>query len=164
MVEAAALTLEAVWAALDEVMDPEIPVVSVADLGLIREVAINGSHVDVAMTPTFLGCPALAVMQASIETRLLALGAARVTVRLLLAPPWTSDWITDRGRARLKAFGLAPPARHNGLIQLIFSDQAACPHCGSARTSLKNSFGPTLCRALYYCHACQQPFEQFKAL
>jgi ring-1,2-phenylacetyl-CoA epoxidase subunit PaaD len=164
MVSDAVITPEAVWAALEDVKDPEIPVISVIDLGLIREVSVDNGRVVVSMTPTFLGCPAIDVMQTEIALRLSALGAADVEVQLALYPPWTSDWITDRGRAQLKAFGLAPPVRHNGLIQIIFSDQAACPHCGSIHTEQKNSFGATLCRALYYCCDCRQPFEQFKAL
>ena len=164
MVSNAAITPEIVWAALEDVQDPEIPVVSVVDLGLIRDVRVHHGGVVVSMTPTFLGCPAIEVMQTEIVRCLRALGAAQVEVQLVLSPPWTSDWITDRGRALLKTFGLAPPIRHNGLIQIIFSDAAACPHCGSSRTEQKNPFGATLCRALYYCRDCQQPFEQFKAL
>src|SRR5678809_475366 len=164
MVSDTVITLEAVWAALEDVKDPEIPVISVIDLGLIREVGVDNGRVVVSLTPTFLGCPAIDVIQTDIANRLRALGAADVEVQFTLYPPWTSDWITDRGRAQLKAFGLAPPARHNGLIQIIFSDQAACPHCGSLRTEQKNPFGAALCRALYYCRDCQQPFEQFKPL
>ncbi|MEP7359394.1 MAG: 1,2-phenylacetyl-CoA epoxidase subunit PaaD [Anaerolineales bacterium] len=164
MVSAEPLTAEAVWAALETVKDPEIPVISVVDLGLIRMVGIEERRVTVGMTPTFLGCPAVSVMQADIVRCLLALGAAAVEVRLELSPPWSSDWISERGRAQLRAFGLAPPARHDGLIQIIWQEEAACPHCGSRRTELKNSFGATLCRSLYYCNNCQQPFEQFKAL
>jgi ring-1,2-phenylacetyl-CoA epoxidase subunit PaaD len=166
MVSGELVTAEAVWAALEAVKDPEIPVISVVDLGLIRDVQVDGGRALVLMTPTFLGCPAIDVMQTEIDRRLRALGMANVEVRLILSPPWTSDWITDRGRAQLKAFGLAPPAarRPNGLIQIVLSDDATCPHCGSRRTEQKNPFGATLCRALYYCHNCQQPFEQFKAL
>jgi len=116
------------------------------------------------MTPTFAGCPALAMMQSEVESRLRQLGAAEVQVRLVLAPPWSTDWITPAAREKLRAFGLAPAPPHGGLIQIMFSQEAVCPHCGSTDTTLKNSFGPTLCRALYYCHHCQQPFEQFKAL
>jgi ring-1,2-phenylacetyl-CoA epoxidase subunit PaaD len=92
------------------------------------------------------------------------LGAEHVEVRLALSPPWTTDWITPEAREKLRLFGLAPPPRHDGLIQIIFSDTATCPYCGSTNTLLKNSFGPTLCRAIYYCAGCRQPFEQFKAL
>jgi ring-1,2-phenylacetyl-CoA epoxidase subunit PaaD len=164
MVSGEVITAEAIWAALEDVKDPEIPVISVVDLGLIRDVQVDEGRALVLMTPTFLGCPAIDVMQTEISRRLRAMGAAEVEVRLILSPPWTSDWITGRGRAQLKAFGLAPPVHHNGLIQIILSDDATCPHCGSRRTEQKNPFGATLCRALYYCHNCQQPFEQFKAL
>ncbi len=158
------LTVADVWRALEAVKDPEIPAISVVELGVIRDVTLAGNSITVAMTPTFAGCPALAVMRAEIEARLRALGAAEVDVQIVLSPPWSTDQISEAGRAKLKAFGLAPPPRHGGLIQILFSDQAACPYCGSTNTQLKNSFGPTLCRAIYYCHDCQQPFEQFKGL
>jgi ring-1,2-phenylacetyl-CoA epoxidase subunit PaaD len=150
--------------ALDEVKDPEIPVISVVELGIIRAVRVDGDRVTIDMTPTFAGCPALAVMQTEVENLVRQLGAAEVRVRLVLSPPWSTDWITQAARDKLRAFGLAPARLHGGLIQIIFSEEATCPYCGSSRTTLKNSFGPTLCRALYYCNACQQPFEQFKAL
>jgi ring-1,2-phenylacetyl-CoA epoxidase subunit PaaD len=164
MVRDKTITVAAVWAALEAVKDPEIPVISVVDLGLVREVRVDEDRVSISMTPTFLGCPAIEVMQTEIASRVRALGAAVVEVEIQLYPPWTSDQITDHGRALLKEFGLAPPLRHNGLIQIMFSEEATCPHCGSGRTEQKNPFGATLCRALHYCHDCQQPFEQFKAL
>jgi ring-1,2-phenylacetyl-CoA epoxidase subunit PaaD len=134
------------------------------ELGVIRDVLVEADRVVVSMTPTFAGCPALHVMQVEVENRLLRLGAGEVEVRWVLSPPWTTDWITEAARAKLKSFGLAPPQRHGGLIQIIFSEDAVCPRCGSANSTLKNHFGPTLCRALYYCNECQEPFEQFKAL
>jgi len=164
MVNDAAITAGGVWAALEAVMDPEIPVISVLDLGLIRGVDVEDGNVVISMTPTFLGCPAIELMQIDIGRRIRALGATIVEVRIVLSPPWTSEWITEEGRAKLKAYGLAPPLHHNGLVQIIFSDEAVCPYCGSSSTEQKNPFGATLCRALYYCHGCQQPFEQFKAL
>jgi ring-1,2-phenylacetyl-CoA epoxidase subunit PaaD len=159
-----ALNRDAVMRALEDVKDPEIPVISVVELGVIRDVAIDDRAVVVTMTPTFAGCPALHVMQAEVAERIRRLGAERVEVRLALSPPWTTDWITEEAREKLRAFGLAPPPRHGGLIQIILSQAAACPYCGSTNTSVKNTFGPTLCRAIYYCANCQQPFEQFKAL
>jgi ring-1,2-phenylacetyl-CoA epoxidase subunit PaaD len=158
------IDIDAVWSALQDVKDPEIPVISVVELGVIRGVRVDGDCVSVDMTPTFAGCPALAVMQAQVENRVRQLGAAEVQVRLVLSPPWSTDWITPAARDKLRAFGLAPAREHVGLIQVMFSDEATCPYCGSTETTLKNSFGPTLCRALYYCKHCQQPFEQFKAL
>jgi ring-1,2-phenylacetyl-CoA epoxidase subunit PaaD len=158
------LTEAAVLRALQDVKDPEIPVISVVELGVIRAVRVDGDRVTVDMTPTFAGCPALAVMQTEVENRVRQLGASEVQVRLVLSPPWSTDWITPAAREKLREFGLAPAPPHGGLIQIMFSGEAICPYCGSAQTTLKNSFGPTLCRALYYCNHCQQPFEQFKAL
>jgi ring-1,2-phenylacetyl-CoA epoxidase subunit PaaD len=153
-----------IWHALHDVKDPEIPVLSVVDLGVIRSVEVVENGVVVAMTPTFSGCPALDVMRAEVEACVRRLGADAVEVRVVLSPPWSTDLITDTGRAILQDFGLAPPRRHGGLIQLIFDEEAACPYCGSTNTQVKNTFGSTLCRAIYYCNSCQQPFEQFKAL
>jgi ring-1,2-phenylacetyl-CoA epoxidase subunit PaaD len=156
------LSVNEIWFALEDVKDPEIPVVSVVEMGIVREVSIDDDRVKVIMTPTFSGCPALHVMQSGIEERIKRLGAEKVEVTVALAPRWTTDWITEEARIKLKAFGLAPPPRHNGDINVFFEDVATCPYCGSNDTTLKNTFGPTLCRTIYYCNACQQPFEQFK--
>jgi ring-1,2-phenylacetyl-CoA epoxidase subunit PaaD len=153
-----------VWQVLEDVKDPEIPVISVVELGVIRAVSVEGGRVTVDMTPTFSGCPALDVMRHEIEQAVLRLGADSVEVKVRLAPPWSTDMISDEARAKLEAFGLAPPPRHGGQIELIFFEEAVCPHCRSTNTSLKNSFGPTLCRMIFYCNDCRQPFEQFKAL
>ena len=158
------LTEEAILLALEDVKDPEIPVISVVELGVIRAVRVDGDRVTVDMTPTFAGCPALAAMQADVQARVRQMGAAQVEIRLVLSPPWSSDWIAEGARAKLRSFGLAPPRHHGGLIQIMLSDAATCPHCGSSNATLKNNFGPTLSRALYYCNDCQQPFEQFKAI
>ncbi len=157
-------TTSEVMEALDQVMDPEIPVVSVIGMGLIRDVSVTDDGVTVQLTPTFSGCPALHVIRADIESKVRSLGVDHVTVETVLNPPWTSDWISEEARSKLKAFGLAPPPVHGGRVELIFFDQVNCPYCDSEDTILKNGFGPTLCRAIYYCRACQQPFEQFKAL
>jgi len=155
---------EAVWAALEDVKDPEIPVVSVVEMGIVRDVALDGDAVIVTITPTFSGCPALAAMQAGIIERLTQMGIPRVEVRTVLSPPWTTEWIAEEAREKLRGFGLAPPPRHDGDFSVVLLDQVACPYCGSKDTSLRNSFGPTLCRAIFYCNHCQQPFEQFKPL
>ncbi|MFQ5614499.1 MAG: 1,2-phenylacetyl-CoA epoxidase subunit PaaD [Anaerolineae bacterium] len=158
------LTIEDIWQALDDIKDPEIPVVSLVELGIVRDVGVTGGKVTVTITPTFSGCPALNVMKAAIAERLLGMGVASVEVRQVVSPAWSSDWISAEGRRKLKEFGLAPPLRHGGDFEILLLDAAACPHCDSQNTTLKNSFGPTLCRALYYCHACRQPFEAFKPL
>jgi ring-1,2-phenylacetyl-CoA epoxidase subunit PaaD len=152
-----------VWRALAEVMDPEIPVVSVVDMGIIRNVVVDDAGVTVTMTPTFAGCPALDVMRRAIVERVRGLGAAEVTVELALAPTLSTDWISAAGREKLRTFGLAPPPP-GGSAAVAFFDVAECPRCGSTRTSLRNAFGPTLCRMIYYCHECRDAFEQFKPL
>ncbi|MFQ5408342.1 MAG: 1,2-phenylacetyl-CoA epoxidase subunit PaaD [Anaerolineales bacterium] len=158
------LTPTAIWQALEDIKDPEIPVISVVELGIVRDVEVNGERVTVTITPTFAGCPALHVLQNNIRAGLQQLGAAAVEVPITLSPPWSSDWITPEGKARLKAFGLSPPRQHNGQIELIFHEPVQCPYCDSFDTSMKNSFGSTACRAIHYCNNCSQPFEQFKPL
>lgn len=158
------MILEKIWRALDEVMDPEIPVVSMVEMGMVRDVKMEGDTVVVSMTPTFAGCPALDAMRVAILAKLHDLGIERVEVRTVLSPPWSSDWITEPARAKLKTFGLAPPPLHGGSVELFFPAEIACPYCGSTNTRVTNNFGPTLCRAIYFCRSCQQPFEQFKAL
>jgi ring-1,2-phenylacetyl-CoA epoxidase subunit PaaD len=159
-----------VWEALAEVPDPEIPVISVVDLGVVRSVAFSedGRRLTVEMLPTFIGCPAIEVMRQQIGERLRAEKLAdEVEVQLTFAEPWTSDRISGTGRERLRASGFAPPAAPSapvGLNELGMLPVATCPFCGSRNTTLENPFGPTLCRAIYHCDACRQPFEQFKPI
>jgi ring-1,2-phenylacetyl-CoA epoxidase subunit PaaD len=158
------ISSEEVWAALEGVKDPEIPAVSVVQMGIVRDVVISGDQVMVKITPTFSGCPALHVIMDDIKESITGLGATDVSVDLVLFPPWSSDCISEEGRQQLKRFGLAPPPKHGGRLEVTFHDLAACPYCDATDTVVKNTFGPTLCRAIYYCNNCQQPFEQFKAL
>lgn len=158
------ITTEAVWNALDEVMDPEIPIVSMVEMGIVRDVCMENGSVVVSMTPTFAGCPALDVMRTAIVEKLNRIGIPNVRVKTVLTPPWSSDWITEPARAKLKSFGLAPPPIHGGNVTLFFPTEVACPYCNSTNTRMTNNFGPTLCRAIYYCRSCRQPFEKFKAL
>jgi ring-1,2-phenylacetyl-CoA epoxidase subunit PaaD len=157
--------LEAVvWAALHDVHDPEIPTISVVDLGVVRRVETGQGSVRVELLPTFVGCPAIDVMRDAIEERLRDL-ADDVRVEISFAEPWTSERISEDGRRALRAAGFAPPARHEDgerLSLLPVLPVAECPYCGSRNTSLENAFGPTLCRAIYHCADCRQPFEQFK--
>jgi ring-1,2-phenylacetyl-CoA epoxidase subunit PaaD len=158
------LTIEQAWDILRNVKDPEIPVVSVVEMGIVRKIEVQDGNVQVTMTPTFTGCPALQVMHDEIIAALKDAGAPEVLVTISHNPPWSSDWIKPEARQRLKEFGLAPPPMHGGFISLDIVNTSACPYCDSENTTLKNSFGPTLCRAIYYCNDCQQPFEQFKPL
>jgi ring-1,2-phenylacetyl-CoA epoxidase subunit PaaD len=159
------VTAAQVWEALAEIPDPEIPVISLVDLGVVKDVRLEGDTVYVAFTPTFLGCPALDVMREAMEERVRELGAeARVDV--VLDDSWSTDRITAAGREKLRAAGFAPPApRPAHELTLVELDRGArCPYCGSADTRLENLFGPTPCRSVRYCKACRQPFEQFKTI
>jgi ring-1,2-phenylacetyl-CoA epoxidase subunit PaaD len=160
------VTSEQVWDALAEIPDPEIPVISLVELGVIRDVAIDGERVRVEFTPTFLGCPALEVMRDAMAEKVRELGGdPEVTV--VTDDSWSTDRITPEGREKLRASGFAPPApRAAGrptLVQLQ-SGTFRCPYCGSTDTRLENIFGPTPCRSVRYCSSCRQPFEQFKTI
>ena len=149
-----------VWEALEEIPDPEIPVVSLVDLGVIRSVDVQNGHVHIEFTPTFLGCPALEVMKRAMEEKVRELGA-EPEVSVINDDSWGTDKITAGGREKLRAAGFAPPAPR--LVQLR-SQVHKCPYCGSTETKLENIFGPTPCRSLRYCESCRQPFEQFKTI
>jgi ring-1,2-phenylacetyl-CoA epoxidase subunit PaaD len=156
----------AVWAALHDVHDPEIPAISVVDLGVVHAVAVDHGRVRVDLLPTFVGCPAIEVMRSNVEERLRGF-ADDVSVAVTFAEPWTTDRITDDGRRALRLAGFAPPPRRQDgdgvdLSVLPTLPVAECPYCGSRNTTLENAFGPTACRAIYHCADCRQPFEQFK--
>jgi ring-1,2-phenylacetyl-CoA epoxidase subunit PaaD len=157
---------EQVWEALAEIPDPEIPVISLVELGVIRGVEVEDGHVRIDFTPTFLGCPAVELMQTAMAARIRELGA-EAEVRVLAHDSWSTDRITPEGREKLREAGFAPPApREAGpptLVQLQ-SHAFRCPYCGSNDTTLENIFGPTPCRSLRYCKSCRQPFEQFKTI
>lgn len=157
-------TEKEVWSLLEEVPDPELPAVNLVEMGIVRDVSVEDGRVTVTITPTFSGCPALHTMQGDIVERLRAEGIDAVEVKVTLSPPWSTEWITEGAREKLKVYGLAPPPRHNGDFELILMEIVPCPYCGSKDTSVRNQWGPTPCRAIYYCNACQQGFEQFKPL
>jgi ring-1,2-phenylacetyl-CoA epoxidase subunit PaaD len=146
--------VDTVWRWLEEVPDPEIPVVSVVDLGIVRDVAWEGETLVVAVTPTYSGCPATAIINMDIEAALHDKGIDRVRLERRLSPPWTTDWMTDAGREKLRAYGIAPPSR----------GEVVCPVCGSAATERVSQFGSTPCKATYRCRACLEPFDRFKCL
>ncbi len=161
-----AVTEEQVWAALGEIPDPELPVVSLVDLGVVRDVTVEGETVRIDFTPTFLGCPALEVMRDAMEAKVAELGAA-AEVRVRNDDSWSTDRISAAGREKLRAAGLAPPAPRSAgppnLVQLQ-SRAFRCPYCSSTETRLENIFGPTPCRSIRWCESCRQPFEQFKTI
>jgi ring-1,2-phenylacetyl-CoA epoxidase subunit PaaD len=147
---------------LEEVKDPEIPVLSLVDLGVITDVRISGQKVRVQMTPTFSGCPAMEYMRQGVGQALAAAGIESYEVVMSFEHPWNSNKITPKGRQALKQFGLAPPPIYQVFTDLEILEQVPCPYCHSENTTLRNPFGPTLCRSLHYCNNCRQMFEQFK--
>ena len=160
------VTAEQVWDALAEIPDPEIPVVSLVDLGVIRDVVVADGSVRIEFTPTFLGCPALEAMRRALEETVEALGGAP-DVAVIQDDSWSTDRISAAGREKLRAAGFAPPApRAAGTTSLVQLQSKAfrCPYCGSTETRLENIFGPTPCRSVRYCRSCRQPFEQFKTI
>jgi ring-1,2-phenylacetyl-CoA epoxidase subunit PaaD len=153
-----------IWQALESVMDPEIPTISMVDMGIITGVKTNDtfSKAFVEMTPTFSGCPAIKQMEQMVKDKLVEIGFEEVEVRTTFNKPWNSNLITEKGRQHLKKHGLAPPPKHLGEITQELLENIECPFCGSRNVDLKTPFGPTLCRSLHYCNNCLQAFEQFK--
>ena len=159
------------WRLVSEVMDPEVPVLSVTELGIIRDVALDGEHVTVTVTPTYSGCPAMHAIEREILDALAAGGFHDAEVRTVFQPAWTTDWIPAEAREKLRAYGIAPPGPRpadddaGGLVPLLRRrDTVACPYCGSRNTELRSEFGSTACKSTLVCLDCRQPFEQFKAI
>ena len=156
------VTSEEVYRWLEEVKDPEIPVLSIIDLGVITGVTIKGNAVTVEMTPTFTGCPAIDLMKSEITEVLKRNEVQEIRIDVTFREPWTSDRISEKGRKALTGFGLAPPPQNNLFEDLDILEHASCPRCSGSDTELKTPFGSTLCRAIYYCRTCRESFEQFK--
>jgi ring-1,2-phenylacetyl-CoA epoxidase subunit PaaD len=159
---AAATSLANARAAVASVADPEIPVLTVEDLGVLRDIRLDGDTVEVMITPTYSGCPAMNMIALEIETALAKAGFAAARVRTVLAPAWTTDWMTEAGRTKLLAYGIAPPPPGSGRRALFGEYRPRCPLCGSAETELISEFGSTSCKALHRCLACREPFDSFK--
>ncbi|NVN84506.1 MAG: phenylacetate-CoA oxygenase subunit PaaJ [Rhodopseudomonas sp.] len=150
------------WDAAATVVDPEIPVLSIADLGVLREVSVKDGRVEVAITPTYSGCPAMTMITLEIELALERVGIPDADVRTVLAPAWTTDWMSEEGRQKLKAYGIAPPLPASGRRALFGAQKVACPQCGSVDTEVLSEFGSTSCKALWRCKSCREPFDYFK--
>jgi len=161
---AAAYSRDEILRWLGQVPDPEIPVLSITDLGIVREVEI-GERVTVSMSPTYSGCPATEVIEKSVLDALHDHGVEDVEIRRVLSPPWTTDWISDEGREKLRGYGIAPPEKAAGKRALLHGErQVACPRCGATATELVSEFGSTACKASYRCGECLEPFEYFKCI
>ena len=159
------ISIEKAWALLEEVTDPEVPVLTVLDLGIVREVMMNGKELEVVITPTYSGCPAMDVIKMSIRMTLQSNGFENVKVTQQLSPAWTTDWMSEAGKEKLSAYGIAPPnPRQQVCRDELFAPHEAieCPHCHSWHTTRISEFGSTACKALYKCLECQEPFDYFK--
>ncbi|TXB62249.1 1,2-phenylacetyl-CoA epoxidase subunit PaaD [Phaeodactylibacter luteus] len=159
------LTTAAIWAVLEAVSDPEIPVLTVTDLGIVRDVKLHDDGLtEIVITPTYSGCPAMNTIEVNIRAVLEEHGVAPVKVTTVLQPAWTTDWMTERGRQKLLAYGIAPPVNGTADKGALFAEQpeVACPQCGSVHTELVSQFGSTACKAMYRCLDCREPFDYFK--
>lgn len=153
-----------IWNLLDDVCDPEIPVLSVTDLGIVRDIKLHESEVEIIITPTYSGCPAMDMIAVNIKAGLQAKGIENVKVTLVFTPAWTTDWMTERGRERLRAYGIAPPEAEIADKMELFAEgpKVACPRCNSLKTKVLSNFGSTACKAMYQCETCKEPFDYFK--
>lgn len=158
MVNASTISKEKIWKILEQVTDPEIPVLTVTDLGIIREVKINDNEVEVVITPTYTGCPAMDMIAMNIKIALIQNGYPNIKITSVLSPAWTTDWISDEGKRKLKEYGIAAPDKKF----TIPADGVECPLCNSANTKLVSEFGSTPCKSLYQCRDCKEPFDYFK--
>jgi ring-1,2-phenylacetyl-CoA epoxidase subunit PaaD len=156
---------EIIWSLLETVTDPEVPVLTVTDLGIIRDVKINDEEVEVIITPTYSGCPAMDMIAANIKMVLLEHGYQKIKITSVLSPAWTTDWMSEEGKRKLKEYGIAPPHPKQQVCkqELFAVDEAIqCPHCNSWHTHRISEFGSTACKALYQCDDCREPFDYFK--
>lgn len=159
-----AIDKDYIYGILDEVLDPEVPVLSITDLGIVRDVAIEGENIIVTITPTYSGCPAMNAIEQAIMLAFAEAQVRNIQLKTVLAPAWTTDWITDRGIQRLKEYGIAPPEKSSSdkAKLSLFNKTITCPQCGSETTELISQFGSTACKAQYRCTNCMEPFEYFK--
>jgi ring-1,2-phenylacetyl-CoA epoxidase subunit PaaD len=164
MIKSKNISADQVWSILENVLDPEVPALSVIDLGIVRDTKISGEDIEVIITPTYTGCPAMDVISTNIKMELLANGFRRVKITPILSPAWTTEWMTEKGKNKLKESGIAPPnAKQQVCREDLFAEETVqCPHCNSYRTHRISEFGSTACKALYQCDDCKEPFDYFK--
>jgi ring-1,2-phenylacetyl-CoA epoxidase subunit PaaD len=159
------VTTDEIWSLLEDVNDPEVPVLSVVDLGIVREIRTEGEEIEIVITPTYSGCPAMDVIRMNIRMKLREQGYLNLKLTTVLSPAWTTDWMSEGGKEKLQQYGIAPPLPlqqvcHPGLFQR--EEAIACPHCHSYHTTLISEFGSTACKSLYRCEDCKEPFDYFK--
>lgn len=159
MVNTSSINKENIWQILSTVTDPEVPVLTILDLGIVRDVKINDDEVEIIITPTYTGCPAMDMISMNIKLALLEHGFKKVKITSILSPAWTTDWMTDDGKKKLKEYGIAPPWSNASADQIPIIE---CPQCNSINTKLISQFGSTACKALYQCNDCKEPFDYFK--
>ena len=159
MVISSTISSKEIWKILEQVTDPEVPVLTITDLGIVRDVKINGDEVEVIITPTYTGCPAMDMIATNIKLALIENGYSKIKITSVLAPAWTTDWMSEEGKRKLKEYGIAPPhTRSDAPSDLVIE----CPQCKSKNTKLISEFGSTACKALYQCNDCKEPFDYFK--
>lgn len=157
--------VDEIWSLLGEINDPEVPVLSILDLGIVREVKEKEGIIEIIITPTYSGCPAMDMIRMQVRMALLERGYKNVAITTVLSPAWTTDWMTQQGKEKLKAYGIAPPnpVQQSCSVKLFHREEAIqCPHCQSWNTTLISEFGSTACKALYRCEHCKEPFDYFK--
>jgi len=165
MLEVLDIEKQKIWKLLEDVADPEVPVLSVIDLGIIRDVKINDDEIEIVITPTYSGCPAMDMISMNIKLALIEQGYKKVKVTSVLSPAWTTDWMSEAGKEKLKAYGIAPPNSKQVVCDTkLFAEEEAiqCPRCNSYHTKRISEFGSTACKALYQCNDCKEPFDYFK--
>lgn len=154
-----------IYSFLEEINDPEVPVLSIIDLGIVRDVMMNGDELEIVITPTYTGCPAMDMIAATIKIQLATLGFQKIKITQALSPAWTTEWMSEEGKRKLKEYGIAPPnPKQQVCDQKLFAEAEAvqCPHCDSYHTHRISEFGSTACKALYQCDDCKEPFDYFK--
>lgn len=153
-----------IWSELEKIQDPEIPVLSLVEMKIIRSVNVEGDEVTVVMSPTFMGCPALEHMKDEVRSRLQALGCKQVNIEMTFSPPWSTDMLEENTLEKLRVYGIAPPPRIEPELTTTLGRPVHCPLCGSKQTRMHSNFGATLCKQMYVCESCKQPFERFKPI
>ena len=158
MVTASTISIQNIWKILEQVTDPEVPVLTITDLGIVRDVKLNSDEVEIIITPTYTGCPAMDMIAMNIKLALIENGYSNIKITSVLAPAWTTNWMTEEGKRKLKEYGIAAPNKNFE----IPTDGVECPLCNSTNTKLISEFGSTACKALYQCKDCKEPFDYFK--